>query len=114
MPLFYSKENPSSKKAKTFETTLGSTQGGLNLNEEADGSGEEVREVRPIGRDRAKNKAASSSCFESSSVRGGGLFTVAKRSHFGLEALSCSLKQDLINADSEVLEMTSSWKPVLE
>ncbi|GJS03573.1 hypothetical protein Tco_0320081 [Tanacetum coccineum] len=41
MPLFYSKQNQSSKEAKTFETTLGSAQGGLNLNEEADGSGEE-------------------------------------------------------------------------
>ncbi|GJW24208.1 glutathione S-transferase T3-like protein [Tanacetum coccineum] len=73
MPLFYSKQNPSSKKEKTSETTLASAQGGLNLNEEADGSWEEVREVRPIGRDRAKKKAASSSRSEDLSVAGGGL-----------------------------------------
>ncbi|GJZ75219.1 hypothetical protein Tco_0639684 [Tanacetum coccineum] len=37
--------------------------GGLNSNEEVDDYGEEVREVRPIGRDRAKKKASSSSRF---------------------------------------------------
>nr|GEY77748.1 hypothetical protein [Tanacetum cinerariifolium] len=67
-PLFYTKQNPSSKKAKTSETTSGSEQGDLNLNEEADGSEEEVREMRPIVRGRAKKKASSSSRFESSSV----------------------------------------------
>nr|GEY65418.1 hypothetical protein [Tanacetum cinerariifolium] len=49
MPLFYSKQNPGSKKAKSSETTSGLAQGGLNLNEKADGSRKEVREVRPIG-----------------------------------------------------------------
>ncbi|GJT99946.1 hypothetical protein Tco_1110285 [Tanacetum coccineum] len=73
MPLFYSKGNPCSKKAKTSKTTSGSMQGGLNLNEEADGYGEEVRELRPIGQDRAKKKASSSSCSEASSTVGGGL-----------------------------------------
>ncbi|GKC83106.1 hypothetical protein Tco_1138823 [Tanacetum coccineum] len=73
MPLFYSKQNKGSKKAKTSETTSGSTHGGLNLNDEADGSGEEVQEVRPIGQDRAKTKASASSRFESSSIAGGGL-----------------------------------------
>ncbi|GKD03677.1 hypothetical protein Tco_1178651 [Tanacetum coccineum] len=48
-------------------------QGGLNLNEEEDGSGKEVREVRPIGRDRAKKKAYSSSRSEASSGARGGL-----------------------------------------
>ncbi|GJT31487.1 hypothetical protein Tco_0911762 [Tanacetum coccineum] len=73
MPLFYSKQNPGSKKAKTFETTSGSAQGGLNLNEKADGSGEEVQEARQLGRDRPKKKASSSSSSKSSSVAGGGL-----------------------------------------
>ncbi|GKA56387.1 hypothetical protein Tco_0755459 [Tanacetum coccineum] len=41
--------------------------------QEADGSGEEVREVRLIGRDRAKKKATSSSRSEASSVAVGGL-----------------------------------------
>ncbi|GKB05263.1 hypothetical protein Tco_0833458 [Tanacetum coccineum] len=63
MPLFYSEKNPGSKKAKTSETTSGSAQGGLNLNKEADGYGKELRELRPIGRDRAKKKAFSSSRF---------------------------------------------------
>ncbi|GJZ84642.1 hypothetical protein Tco_0649981 [Tanacetum coccineum] len=49
-----------------------SVQGGLNLNDEADGSGIEVWEVRPIGRDQAKKKASFSSRSESSSVAGGG------------------------------------------
>ncbi|GJW26699.1 putative reverse transcriptase domain-containing protein [Tanacetum coccineum] len=40
MPLFYSKQYPGGKK-KASKTTSGSTQGGLNLNKEADGSGEE-------------------------------------------------------------------------
>nr|GEZ09368.1 hypothetical protein [Tanacetum cinerariifolium] len=62
-----------SKKCKTSETTSGSAQGGLNLNDEADGSGEEVREVKPIRRDRAKKKAFASSRFKYSSVAGGGL-----------------------------------------
>nr|GEX17942.1 retrovirus-related Pol polyprotein from transposon TNT 1-94 [Tanacetum cinerariifolium] len=67
------KANKGSKKAKTFETTLVSAHGGLNLNEEAYGFGEEVRELRPMGRDRAKKKATSPSRSESSSVAGGGL-----------------------------------------
>ncbi|GJT36460.1 MAK10-like protein [Tanacetum coccineum] len=52
--------------------TPGSTQGGLNLNDEAGVSGEEVREVRPIGRDRAKKKASPSSRSESPFVDAGG------------------------------------------
>ncbi|GJT65908.1 hypothetical protein Tco_1017388 [Tanacetum coccineum] len=58
-----------SKKAKTSKTTSDSTHGGLNLNEESDGSGEEVRKVRPMGQDRAKKKASSSSRSESSCRR---------------------------------------------
>nr|GEU30827.1 hypothetical protein [Tanacetum cinerariifolium] len=60
-------------KAKTSTTTLGSTQGGLNLNDKADDHGEEIRKVRPTGHDRAKKKAYSSSRSEYSSVVGGGL-----------------------------------------
>ncbi|GJX02304.1 hypothetical protein Tco_0186217 [Tanacetum coccineum] len=55
-----------SKKAKTSETTSGSSHGGLNLNEEVDGYGEEVREVRPMSRDRARKRASSPSRSESS------------------------------------------------
>ncbi|GKD60269.1 hypothetical protein Tco_1297778 [Tanacetum coccineum] len=73
MPAFYSKRNPGSKKSKTSETTSGSTQGGLNLNEDADGSEEEVQEVRPMGRDRAKKKSSTSSRSETSSAAGGGI-----------------------------------------
>ncbi|GKA25256.1 hypothetical protein Tco_0711365 [Tanacetum coccineum] len=63
-----------SKKYKTSETTSGSAQGGFNLNDEAGGSEEEIREERPIGRDRAKKKASSSSSRSAtSSVAGGGL-----------------------------------------
>ncbi|GKA43978.1 hypothetical protein Tco_0736702 [Tanacetum coccineum] len=58
---------------RVWNMQLTSAQGGLNLNEEADGSWEEVREVRPIGRDRAKKKAASSSRSEDLYVAGGGL-----------------------------------------
>ncbi|GJW62783.1 hypothetical protein Tco_0112118 [Tanacetum coccineum] len=72
MPNFY-KTKKGSKKSKTSETTLESTQGGFNLNDEADGSEKEVRKEGLIGRDRAKKKASSSSRYESSSVAGGGL-----------------------------------------
>ncbi|GKE36462.1 hypothetical protein Tco_1459867 [Tanacetum coccineum] len=43
------------KKSKTSETTSGS-DGGLNLNEEADEAVEETQEFRPMCRDRAKAK----------------------------------------------------------
>ncbi|GJT09492.1 hypothetical protein Tco_0856534 [Tanacetum coccineum] len=70
------------QKSKTYGTTSHDTSdsahGGLNLNEEVDDSEEEVREVRPIGRDQAKKKKAtsSSSRSESSAVAGGGLVTL--------------------------------------
>nr|GEU61254.1 hypothetical protein [Tanacetum cinerariifolium] len=54
----------------------GSAQSGLNLNEEADGSEDEVREGRSIGWDQAKKKATSSSRSEASSVAGGGLVDI--------------------------------------
>ncbi|GKC77595.1 hypothetical protein Tco_1128369 [Tanacetum coccineum] len=73
MPLFSKTQNHGRKKAKTSETTSCSMHSGLNLNEEVDGSGEEVRQVRPIDRDRAKNKASSSSRSKSSSIAGGDL-----------------------------------------
>nr|GEY76474.1 hypothetical protein [Tanacetum cinerariifolium] len=50
MPLFYSKQNPGSKKAKTSKTTSASAQGGLNLNEEADGSRKEPIKGRASSR----------------------------------------------------------------
>ncbi|GKD23588.1 hypothetical protein Tco_1225291 [Tanacetum coccineum] len=42
--LYFTRKNPGSKKAKASETTSGSAQGGLNLNDEVDGSGEEEEE----------------------------------------------------------------------
>ncbi|GJY74593.1 glutathione S-transferase T3-like protein [Tanacetum coccineum] len=68
MPNFYKKIKGRSKKSKTSETTSGSAQGGFNLNDEADGFEEEIREERPIGRDRAKKKASSSSRSATSSI----------------------------------------------
>ncbi|GKC74010.1 hypothetical protein Tco_1119893, partial [Tanacetum coccineum] len=76
IPLFYSKQNPGSKNAKTSETTSGSVQGGLNLNNEADGSGKEVWEVRPIVRDQAKKKASFSSRSEADVYPVSGRFVV--------------------------------------
>ncbi|GJW45195.1 glutathione S-transferase T3-like protein [Tanacetum coccineum] len=74
MPAFYAKQNSGSKKVKTSETTSDSAQGGLNLNEDAAGSDEEVREVRPMGQDQAmKKKSSTSSRFEASSAAGGGI-----------------------------------------
>nr|GFA59859.1 hypothetical protein [Tanacetum cinerariifolium] len=49
------------------------TQGGFNLNDEADGSEEKIREERPICRDRANMKASSSTRYESSSITRGGV-----------------------------------------
>ncbi|GJU69022.1 hypothetical protein Tco_1255281 [Tanacetum coccineum] len=100
MPLFYLKQNKGSKKAKTFETTSGLSQGGLNLNDEADGSGEEVREVRPIGQDRAKKKASASSRFESSSIAGGGLVDLEKASREAAE-----LKRHELEIKCKTLEL---------
>ncbi|GJX21254.1 hypothetical protein Tco_0223931 [Tanacetum coccineum] len=49
-------------------------QGGLNLNNDASGSDEEVREVRPMGRDQArKKKSSTSSRSEASFAAGGGI-----------------------------------------
>nr|GEX46234.1 hypothetical protein [Tanacetum cinerariifolium] len=74
MPTFYSKQNPGSKNAKTFETTLDSAQGGLNLNEDATGFEEVIWEVRPMGWDRARaKKSSTSSRYEASFVVGGGI-----------------------------------------
>nr|GEZ15171.1 hypothetical protein [Tanacetum cinerariifolium] len=42
---FYKQQNKGCKKAKTFETTLDLAHGALNLNEEANGFGEEVQEI---------------------------------------------------------------------
>ncbi|GKF59712.1 hypothetical protein Tco_0176498 [Tanacetum coccineum] len=54
-----------SKKSRTSETTSHGTSDsahfGLNLNNEADDSEDvEIQEVRPIGRDKSKKKAPSS------------------------------------------------------
>ncbi|GJR03414.1 hypothetical protein Tco_0526398 [Tanacetum coccineum] len=114
MPLFYSKQNPGSKKAKTSETTSGSTQGGLNLNKEADGSREEVPEVRPIGQDRAKKKASSSSHSESSFVVGGGLVDLVTDKWKSLKLLGYGKKKeqqqsyiDLKNQELDIEEKAS-------
>nr|GEU80415.1 reverse transcriptase domain-containing protein [Tanacetum cinerariifolium] len=82
--------------SETSKTTSGLAHGGLNFNEEADASGVEVREVQPIGHNRAKMKASSSSRFKSSFVVGGRLvdlknvekedvdsLILTKRSHLG-------------------------------
>ncbi|GJU42897.1 hypothetical protein Tco_1195854 [Tanacetum coccineum] len=53
--------------------TLEPSQGGFNLNDEADGSEEKIKEERPICRDRANKKASSSAHYESSSIIRGGL-----------------------------------------
>nr|GEW24181.1 hypothetical protein [Tanacetum cinerariifolium] len=95
MPLFYSKQNPGSKKAKTSEATSGSAQGGLNLNEEADGSGKELREVRPIGRDRGKKKASSFSCSQASSATGGGLVDMVADKWKSLKSVSWEKKETI-------------------
>ncbi|GJY67850.1 hypothetical protein Tco_0470832 [Tanacetum coccineum] len=63
-------EKKGNKKYKTSETTSKSTQGGFNLNDEADGYEEDIQEEWPIGLDWATKKASSSSHFESSSVVG--------------------------------------------
>ncbi|GKC14908.1 ABC transporter G family member 7 isoform X2 [Tanacetum coccineum] len=59
MPSFY-KKTKGRKKSKTSETTSGSAQGSLNLNDEAVESEEETQEERSIGRDRAKKKSSAS------------------------------------------------------
>ncbi|GKA36179.1 ribonuclease H-like domain-containing protein [Tanacetum coccineum] len=65
MSKFYKTKADASKKLKPSDTTLfnisDSVHGNFNLSEEADDSeAEEVREVRPMGRDKAKKKAPSS------------------------------------------------------
>ncbi|GJX64153.1 hypothetical protein Tco_0298496 [Tanacetum coccineum] len=69
-------------------------QGGLNLNEEADGYGEEVREVPPIGQDRAKKKAFASSRSESSSVIGGGLVELVTDKWKSLKSVGWEKKKE--------------------
>ncbi|GKB69477.1 ABC transporter G family member 7 isoform X2 [Tanacetum coccineum] len=59
MPSFY-KKTKGRNKSKTSETTSGSAQGSLNLNDEAVESEEETQEERSIGRDRAKKKSSAS------------------------------------------------------
>nr|GEU33928.1 hypothetical protein [Tanacetum cinerariifolium] len=74
MPIFYLKQNPGSKNAKTFETTPDSAQCGLNLNDGAAGFEEVIREVWPMGWDRARaKKSSTSSRYEASFVAGGGI-----------------------------------------
>ncbi|GKC87740.1 hypothetical protein Tco_1148389, partial [Tanacetum coccineum] len=113
MPSFYSKQNTSSKKAKTSKTTSCSGQGGLNLNEEANGYGEEVWEVRPIGRDRAKKKTSSSSHSEASSAAGGGLVDIVAGKWKSLKSVSWGEKKqqqsyiDLKNQELDIHEKAS-------
>ncbi|GKA94256.1 hypothetical protein Tco_0816294 [Tanacetum coccineum] len=86
------------KKYKIFETTLESTQGGFNLNDDVNGCEEEIREERPIGRNRAKKKASfSSSRFESLSVAGECLveLVVDKRKSIKLASWGKNEQQDI-------------------
>ncbi|GKA82867.1 hypothetical protein Tco_0789615 [Tanacetum coccineum] len=69
-----------------FEESFCSAKGGLNLNEEADGY--EVRDVQPMGRDRAKKKSSSSSRFEASSAVGGGIVDVVADKWKSLKSVS--------------------------
>ncbi|GKC32046.1 hypothetical protein Tco_1039340 [Tanacetum coccineum] len=62
MPLFCSKQNSGSKKAKTSETT-GSAQGGLNLNEEADGYGKEPINGRASSQLDVEKKKEQQQCY---------------------------------------------------
>nr|GEW84969.1 hypothetical protein [Tanacetum cinerariifolium] len=61
-------------------------------NEKVDSYGKEVREVRPIGHERAKNKAYSSSCFEASSTAEGGLVDMARREAVELKIHELEIK----------------------
>ncbi|GJY68214.1 probable zinc metalloprotease EGY2, chloroplastic isoform X1 [Tanacetum coccineum] len=94
MHLSYAKQNKGSKKAKTSETTSGLAHGSLNLNEEVDDSGEEVREVRSIGLGRAKKKSTSSSRYEPSSVAGGGLLDLVTYKWKSLTSASWGEKKE--------------------
>ncbi|GKB44831.1 hypothetical protein Tco_0889773 [Tanacetum coccineum] len=69
-----------------FKESFCSAKGGLNLNEEADGY--EVRDVQPMGRDRAKKKSSSSSRFEASSAVGGGIVDVVADKWKSLKSVS--------------------------
>ena len=74
MPMFYKQSkggaSKNSHQKSTSHTTFeASTQGGLNLNEEADDSEEEFQEVRPMRPDKVKKKvSASRSHCEASAV----------------------------------------------
>ncbi|GKB07850.1 hypothetical protein Tco_0836134 [Tanacetum coccineum] len=73
MPKFYKTKADANKKSKTSGTTSCNTSdsihGCFNLNDEVDDSDEEeVREVRPIDKDKAKKKALSSSIPSESSA----------------------------------------------
>ncbi|GJT84521.1 hypothetical protein Tco_1066238 [Tanacetum coccineum] len=95
----------------------GSTHGGLNLNEEADGSGEEVREVQPIRRDRAKKKAFASSRFEYSSVAGGGLVNLKKENVTPVNSKIAELSEsraELLNRIQNLKNDLQSWRSKLD
>nr|GEY09388.1 hypothetical protein [Tanacetum cinerariifolium] len=70
---FYKTKADANKKSKTSETTSCNTSdsihGDFNLNDEVnDLDEEEVRDVRPMDRDKAKKKASSSSIPSESSA----------------------------------------------
>lgn len=69
MPKFCKTKEKAIEKSKTLETTSYATsdtsQGGWNLNEEANNS---VGKFRLMGREKAKNKASSSSVPSESSA----------------------------------------------
>ncbi|GJV45576.1 hypothetical protein Tco_1430112 [Tanacetum coccineum] len=76
--------------------------------------GEEVREVRPIGWDRAKKKASSSSRSEASSAAGGGLVDMVADKWKSLKSVSWGKKKkqqqsyiDLKNRELNIHEKAS-------
>ncbi|GKB15019.1 hypothetical protein Tco_0848942 [Tanacetum coccineum] len=89
-------------------------QGGFNLNEEAKGYEEELQEVRPIGRDRAKNKASSSSRSTSSAIAGGGLVELLKNRELDLQDTArqeaAELKREELAIQRQTLELALKKK----
>ncbi|GKE02254.1 hypothetical protein Tco_1390237 [Tanacetum coccineum] len=80
---------------------------------------EEVREVRPSGWDRAKNKvASSSSCSEFSSIAGGGLVELVANKWKSIKSATWGKKKEqqesYIHLKNQELEINSVAKKVLQ
>ena len=95
MPNFYTQsKSDGSKKSRTSEssshvTSEASTQGGLNLNEEAGDYDEEVvREVQPMVRERSKKKEASQPRSEASTFVAADLVVTEKWSSAAMGMVS--------------------------